>query len=207
MLEPNARIVLEGVGHRYPGADFLFEDINQTLNAGFSYALVGPSGSGKSTLLNILAGWLRPADGTVQKVGVLRTQWVFQNPHGSARRTALDHVSYPLLQSGMSRLRANAHARRIMRDVSLDRVEERAFSQLSGGEAQRLMLARAIAARPNVLLVDEPTAQLDAATKRQVNRAISSISSRPIITVVATHDPDTRDACDSVIDLGDFHAL
>lgn len=207
MLGLGPRIALDGVGHRYSGSEYLFENVNLTLNAGLSYALVGPSGSGKSTLLNILAGWLNPTDGFVHKAGVMRTQWVFQNPHGSARRTALDHVSYPLIQSGLSRPRADAHAKKIMHDVSLDQVLDRPFSQLSGGEAQRLMLARAIAARPSVLLVDEPTAQLDAATKRQVNRAISSISARQIITVVATHDSDTRDACDLVVDLGSFNAL
>jgi ABC-type lipoprotein export system ATPase subunit len=75
------------------------------------------------------------------------------------------------------------------------------FKTLSGGEAQRLMLARSVASSPDLLLVDEPTAQLDARTADGVNEAIAGMADQGSIVVVATHDPRTRDACTNVIPL------
>lgn len=80
----------------------------------------------------------------------------------------------------------------------------RRFCDLSGGEAQRLMLARGIAAAPQLLLVDEPTAQLDRHTAREMNDHLHALSRSGVIVVIATHDPDTRDACTDVIDLRDY---
>jgi ABC-type lipoprotein export system ATPase subunit len=85
--------------------------------------------------------------------------------------------------------------------VGLDHVAESTFRELSGGEAQRLMLARGMATRPDLLLVDEPTAQLDASSSAGVNHALARLSQKATIVVVATHDPGTRDACTDVIDL------
>ena len=87
--------------------------------------------------------------------GIERICWVFQNPHGVAPRTALDHVVLPLLAQGLSRPAAEGQALELMQSVDLAHIASRRFNQLSGGEAQRLMLVRAIAARPHVLLVDE----------------------------------------------------
>lgn len=89
-----------------------------------------------------------------------------------------------------------------MASVELSVVADRRFSELSGGEAQRLMLVRAMAARPQVLLVDEPTAQLDPRTAASVNSALQAVSARGCVVIVATHDPATRDACHVVLDLG-----
>lgn len=86
-------------------------------------------------------------------------------------------------------------------EVGLDRVALSRFGELSGGEAQRLMLARGMAARPDLLLVDEPTAQLDNTSSETVNRALAGLAHAETIVVVATHDLDTRDACTDVIDL------
>jgi ABC-type lipoprotein export system ATPase subunit len=75
---------------------------------------------------------------------------------------------------------------------------------LSGGEAQRLMLARAVATADDLLLVDEPTAPLDMSTAATVNKVLANIAQQDTIVVVATHDPHTRDACTRVIDLADY---
>ena len=80
----------------------------------------------------------------------------------------------------------------------------RQFSELSGGEAQRLMLVRAVCSRPDMLLVDEPTAQLDTRTAHSVSHVLGNLAGQGMIVLVATHDPDTRDACGRVIDLADY---
>lgn len=91
------RVVVEGLAHRFPGTDLLFEHLDFVAEPGSTIAVCGPSGCGKSTLLSILAGWEKPYAGTVTREGVNRVGWVFQNPYGVAERTALDHVVFPLL--------------------------------------------------------------------------------------------------------------
>ena len=197
-------LTLSNIGHRFEGGDVLFRGMSLRLRAGRLYALTGPSGSGKSTLLSILAGWLDPAEGRVTRDGVTRAAWVLQTPHGVAARTALDHVTLPLLARGLRRAEAEGEARQLLQSFVLDAVGERPFGSLSGGEAQRLMLARGIAARPALLLVDEPTAQLDRTTAEGVNASLTGLASPSTIVVIATHDPSTRDRCTDRIDLEEF---
>lgn len=195
------KVVLDGLGHRFPGQPFLFRGLSATLLPDRVYALVGPSGSGKSTLLSLLAGWLHPSEGTVDRHGVARVGWVFQNPHGVARRTALDHVVLPLLTQGHPRREAEDRARTLLAGFGLEEVADREFAALSGGEAQRLVLARGIAARPELFLVDEPTAQLDARTAAQVSSTLGGLAREGTVVVVATHDAQTRAACTDTLDL------
>ncbi|MCL2483285.1 MAG: ATP-binding cassette domain-containing protein [Propionibacteriaceae bacterium] len=164
--------------------------------------MCGPSGCGKSTLLTLIAGWERPQRGKVTSAGVNSVVWVFQNPHGVPHRTALDHVAFPFLAKGDSRRVASQKGLEVMQRFGLEPVAWRPFSALSGGEAQRLMLARALAVGPDVLLVDEPTAQLDRHAAASVNDNLRLVASSGAIVVVATHDPGTRRVCDSLIDLG-----
>ncbi len=192
-------VTLCGVGHRF-NEDWLFRGISLTLSAGHVYALTGPSGSGKSTLLSILAGWVEPLEGDIRR-GSLTVRWVFQNPHGSPNRTARDHVALPFLARGETPEVADRRADTLLRRFHLSRTADRPFAMLSGGEAQRLMLARGLASCPGLLLVDEPTAQLDANTSRSVNEAIAATVDLGTIVVVATHDEGTKAACSDVIDL------
>ena len=190
--------------HRFPGTDMLFEHLDFTVETGQTVAICGPSGCGKSTLLSILAGWENPSGGSVQRDDIRHIGWVFQNPYGVAQRTALDHVVFPLLTQGLQRREAERGALDAMQLFELDYAKDRLFSDLSGGEAQRLMLARAVCAKPDLLLVDEPTAQLDTRTAQSVSRVLGNLADHGMIVIVATHDPDTRDACESVIDLADY---
>lgn len=198
------QVTCQGLAHQFPGTGWLFTGLDVTLSPGEVVAVVGPSGSGKSTLLSVLAGWLEPNLGSVTRAGVEHTGWVFQNPVGVAGRSALDHVVLPLLTRGWPRGRAVPEALGIMGRFGLDEVAGRRFRELSGGEAQRLMLARAVAASNDLLLVDEPTAQLDMATAASVNRVLANVAQDDVMVVVATHDPHTRDACTRVIDLADY---
>ena len=199
-------MTLEGIGHRFHAQPWLFRGLDLQLQAGRIYGVVGPSGSGKSTLLSILAGWLTPTSGRVIGAPGGRAGWVFQNPHGTPRRTARDHVALPLLARGWEPAAADAGAQELLAKFGLRDVGDRPFAALSGGEAQRLMLARGIAAQPALLLVDEPTAQLDQSTAATVNEAIANCAADDVIVVVATHDPRTREACTDVVDLAGYSA-
>ncbi|WP_298048001.1 ATP-binding cassette domain-containing protein [uncultured Bifidobacterium sp.] len=205
---PTRAVYLNDVGHAFDstGEDMLFRHLTLTLRPRRVYALVGPSGSGKSTLLSIIAGWTKPYAGDVSRVDCGRVTWVLQNPHGAARRTALDHVSLPFIAQGECRRDADFHARELMDAFGLEEAADKPFKDLSGGEAQRLMLARGIASGAGLMLVDEPTAQLDLSTAITVNERLNNLSMSGAIVVVATHDPRTRDACTDLIDLRDYQS-
>jgi ABC-type lipoprotein export system ATPase subunit len=192
------------LGHRFAGTDWLFRDVSFELVPGTVTALCGPSGCGKSTLLSILAGWDEPVVGSVQRNRVHSVGWVFQNPHGVANRNALDHVVFPLLARGWKRSRARGRALEVLGLFGLSEVAGRSFASLSGGEAQRLMLARAVCLAPDLLLVDEPTAQLDARTAQTVNDRLSHVADSGSMVVIATHDAATRAGCSAVVDLLEY---
>ena len=189
------RLGLAGVGHRFPGCPPLFEDLTADLGPGHVYALSGPSGSGKSTLLGIIAGWIPPTSGSIAREGITGIQWVFQSPHGVAGRTALDHVSLPLLARGLSRADADTAAHTLLQDMGIAHLASGAFRHLSGGEGQRLMIARALAANPDLLLLDEPTAALDHRTAQEVVDVVAALAQRDCIVVIATHDPRVQERC------------
>jgi len=199
-------VIVRNLAHRFPGTGDLFFGLDMDLNPGDMVAITGPSGSGKSTLLSILARWEQPTSGTVEWQDINSVGWVFQNPHGVRGRTALDHVTLPLLARGMKRKQADMVAKDILARFELADVSGRPFAALSGGEAQRLMLSRAVAKAPSLLLVDEPTAQLDPRAAATVNTVLGELAMAETIVVVATHDEDTRAACQRTVDLRHFPA-
>lgn len=199
-------MTIEGLGHRFGQGPWLFRALSTTLEPGHVYALTGPSGAGKSTLLGILAGWITPAAGSVSRPPSGSTTWVAQHPHGVAHRSVVDHVALPLLARGEQPREAELEARTLLERFRLAERADHPFSALSGGEAQRLMLARGIAAEPSLLLVDEPTAQLDRRTAATVDAVIGELAREGTVVVVATHDGQTRDACTDHLDLEDYAA-
>ena len=196
------QVEIENLGFAYPGMPSLFQNMNLTLKSGDMVAVVGPSGSGKSTLLSILAGWERPGEGVVRRRKISRVSWVFQNPLGVARRSALDHVVLPVLARGAKRVDAEVTARAYIEQLGLREVASQPFGSLSGGQAQRLMLARALAAEPDLLLVDEPTAQLDPQSISSVVEGLATLVGKHSIVVVATHDPRVASVASSRVRLG-----
>jgi ABC-type lipoprotein export system ATPase subunit len=195
-------ISAERLGHAFESQMPLFSEVTFTATPGEVIAVTGPSGSGKSTLLGILSGLVEPTSGEVRRDGVDRAVWVFQNPHGVPSRTALDHVVLPALAAGEGRVRAERAGTRWLEQFHLEHLATRAFRHLSGGEAQRLMLARAAAAAPDLLLVDEPTAQLDPTSAQSVAAVLHRLSESGAIVMVATHDDRVVSACARVIRLG-----
>jgi ABC-type multidrug transport system ATPase subunit len=196
------RLALEGISHQFPGQPFLFENVNHSFVPGVLTGLVGPSGSGKSTLMAILSGMLKPATGKIVAEDIQTIGWIPQNPIGVPRRTALDHVVFPQLLAHTERPIAQAHARELLERFHLAHVADREFRHLSGGEAQRLCFARASAANFDVLLVDEPTAQLDPITSHTVREVTRQLVAKDRIVILATHDQILREQCDELMDLG-----
>ena len=196
-------LVLNDVGHRFAGQEFLFRHLTVDVGEGEVVALVGPSGSGKSTLLSIVAGRTTPTEGSVDHgPGPLRIAWAFQNPFGVPRRSALDHVALPYLARGMNHRRARTAARESLDRFNVGQVADRPFGNLSGGEAQRVLLARLAAIGAPIALVDEPTAQLDANSARTVIDVLSQLAAGNLAVLVATHDDRVREACTREIRLG-----
>lgn len=194
-------LILDQVTHSFDQKLRLFPPISTAFGIGETTAIVGPSGSGKSTLLAILAELIVPTEGKIMRDGIFSSCWVTQNPHGVAGRTALDHVALSFISTGLTRSSANLEALAILDQFGLGKLADQPFGTLSGGQAQRLMLARGVAAAPHLLLVDEPTAQLDQQTAKEVDGCLAMLTSRKMIVVVATHSPTTRDACSRVLDL------
>ena len=199
------RLTLSGLGHRFGEGPWLFRTLSAEATAGDVVAIVGPSGSGKSTLLGVISGQVSPREGNLT-VPAGPVRWVFQNPHGVAQRSAVDHVRLPLLAVGLTDAEADARALELLDGLGLASLARAPFAQLSGGEAQRLMLARALAASPALLLVDEPTAQLDQPTARTVAESLRALAQRGTVVLIATHDPLVIDNCTRVVDLTEYAA-
>ena len=202
-------VELDNVGHKFPASPWLFRHLSARCEDGALTAIIGPSGSGKSTLLSLIAGWETPTEGTITVPRPASPQspriaWVFQNPFGVRARSAIDHVALPLLARGMSRAQADVEAHRLLDAFNLAHLATRPFRDLSGGEAQRVLLARGLACTPTLLLVDEPTAQLDQSTARDIASTLGSLREDGVSVVIATHDPSIRAQCDAIIDLANF---
>ena len=188
------------VGHKYGENPYLFRHVSWQVHRGETVALVGPSGSGKSTLLAILGGLLRPQEGKV--TGGSNAAWIFQSPSGIARRTAIDQVSLTLHVNGYDKSESRVQAQTLLEQVGLGHRLDAQYRHLSGGEAQRMVIARALAMERNVVLADEPTAALDRATASEIIDVLHAVRHPTSCLVIATHDHNVMEACDRVLDLG-----
>jgi ABC-type lipoprotein export system ATPase subunit len=168
-----------------------------TVGAGARIALVGASGSGKSTLLQMLGGIETPTAGEIAwpALGARETlrprhvALVFQNQSLLAPLTAAENVELPLVLQGASHAQARAAAAETLDRFGLGELRDKLPEELSGGQAQRVAFARALAARPELILADEPTGQLDTATAdRFLATAFALLDAAGIALVVATHD-------------------
>jgi ABC-type sulfate/molybdate transport systems ATPase subunit len=161
-------------------------DVSTELRAGEIVALLGPNGAGKSTLLDALAGALPTASGVVDLRG--RIAVALQSPD-LARRTALSNVVLALAWWGVPRSERPARAREALRAIGAEHLATRPATTLSGGERRRVHLARAIAVRPDVLLLDEPFAGLDAEVRASLlEDALSALRSETRATLIVVHD-------------------
>ncbi len=194
----------EGIGKSF-GPTVALRQASVKVTAGEIVAVMGPSGSGKSTLLHCLAGIYTPDTGTVwfdgrplDRLGdaarsrLRRTAFgfVFQFGQLIPELTAGDNVALPLLLSGVRRGQAYARASAWFGRLELDGLEQRRTGELSGGQAQRVAVARALVGRPRVLFADEPTGSLDSlAGEKVMDLMVAAARAEHTAVVLVTHDP------------------
>ena len=200
---------LSEVTHRYGDQPAVLRGLNLDVGSGEAVAIVGPSGSGKTTLLSILGGLMRPSAGEVLVDGAALDAstepfgWVFQGINLLGSRSALDNVALGLYGCGYERPSGQRQAAAWLARVGLTGNEYITATHLSGGEAQRVGVARALAAAPRYVIADEPTGQLDEKNSELV--AALLLGERPTETsiVIATHDLRLADMCDRRLVLHD----
>ena len=180
------------------------------LQAGEIVALVGQSGSGKSTLLHIAGLLERPDAGDMVvdgKEAALRRRFlgfVYQYHHLLPEFSALENVMLPQMLNGLSRSQARLRAAELLNMVQLKERADHRPGRLSGGEQQRVAIARAVANAPRVLLADEPTGNLDAATADVVFRQLLTlVRETGLAALIATHNPELAARMDRTVHLRD----
>ena len=200
-------IVFEHVSKRFDSLVVL-EDFDLRIGKGEIVGIVGPSGVGKTTILKLMTGIVSPDEGRVTTTeGTLA--YVFQEPRLLPWRTALDNVAVALRAKGMGKTEARAQASRWLERVGLKGFEHYHPEELSGGMAQRVSIARAFAAEPRILLLDEPFSNMDAALKGSVMAILQDIIKEGGITVVlVTHDlTEALQLADRIVELTPDHRL
>ncbi|MBI5949280.1 MAG: ATP-binding cassette domain-containing protein [Chloroflexi bacterium] len=209
---------LREIWHRYGShSPPVLRGVSMRVEPGESIALMGPSGSGKTTLLTVLGLLVEPTGGEVRLDGRVLPKkgaelarlraaefgWVFQSVNVLPRRSALDNAALGLLARGTASADAKRAAEGALEAVGIGSLARQPVHTLSGGELQRVCIARVLAARPRFILADEPTGQLDGANTEGVIAAL--VNNRPLGTsvVIATHDPLVAGHCDRVLRLVD----
>jgi putative ABC transport system ATP-binding protein len=201
----------EDVVEALRGVDIVIED-------GEFITIMGQSGSGKSTLLSVLGGMNHPTSGEVEMAGVklyqlpgenladFRAQnlgFVFQSFHLIPYLTAIENVMLPLAIVKMKNVEKRAAAKGALERVGLGAKLERLPNQLSGGEQERVAIARAIVNNPHILLADEPTGNLDSKTSDEVMALFRELNSAGQTVVMVTHNPANGVYADRTIHLKD----
>jgi tungstate transport system ATP-binding protein len=170
----------------------ILDRISLKLEAGPPTVLIGPNGAGKTTLLRAAMGLIPATSGLITWGGrevsaPTRRAIMFQRP-AMLRRSAAGNLRYALAVAKVPRAQQETRVRELMAEVGLAGLERRPARRLSGGEQQRLALARAFARDPAVLFLDEPTASLDPAATKAIEDIVRTITARGVKVVMSTHD-------------------
>lgn len=208
---------IEGMGFTYRrGGEELFDGLSHQFEPGMVTALTGPSGRGKSTLLYIIGLMLTPTRGTVtldglcisnlsdaRRAGVRATRmgFVFQDASLDPTRTVLDSVIEPALYAGWRKPAAQQRARVLLEQLGVAARAEHRPGEISGGQAQRVAVARALVNDPAVVLADEPTGNLDRDNATTVLDALREATTGDRTVIIATHDPFVLQRSDAVVAL------
>ncbi len=214
-------VEMKHVTKRYPGKRTVhaLRDVSFRVEKGEMVAVMGPSGSGKSTLLNIVGGLDTPSEGSVIVDGVDTTAlddtsltrvrrekigFVFQFFNLLPTLTAWQNVALPLHLAGVSRKEARARAMSWVETVGLKDRSDHLPEELSGGEQQRIAMARALILNPPLILADEPTGNLDSRTGQEVLSLLKQLQGQLASTVLmVTHDSKAAGYCDRILSMRD----
>jgi len=216
---------LDAVTRTYRTGDVRVEAVKEVsleIAPGEFVAVVGPSGCGKSTLLGLLGGLDRPTSGHVYAAGAAldqlpepaladyrlqRVGTIFQTFNLLPTLSALDNVAMPMALAGLSGAARRGRARRLLELAGLGERARLRPGRLSGGEQQRVAVARALAVRPGVVLADEPTGNLDSASGELVLALLQDLHQRGATVVLVTHDPDVAAGADRVVRMRDGRVI
>ncbi|UFS71120.1 ABC transporter ATP-binding protein [Geomonas sp. RF6] len=202
------------------GADTVqaLNGINVAIESGEFVTIMGQSGSGKSTLLSVLGGMNHPSSGKVEIAGVklydlpgekladfraTKLGFVFQSFHLIPYLTALENVMLPLVIAEMKPAEKKAAAKAALERVGLGKKTDRLPSQLSGGEQERVAIARSVVNSPHILFADEPTGNLDSKTSDEMMALFRELNDSGQTVVMVTHNPDNCRYSDRTIYLKD----
>lgn len=211
-------------GIQAEGLEFRYSKSAPPIVAHFSHhflhervtSIVGASGRGKSTLLYILAGVLTPQAGTVSAHGITYSEladrersmfrarhfgFVFQDALLDSARTVLDNVCESGVFAGMNRTDSSDRARSLLNRFGLSTLANHLPAQISGGQAQRAALCRALLTKPTVILADEPTGNLDQETAERVFTSLSEVAEQGATVIIATHSIEIATQSDVRLDL------
>jgi putative ABC transport system ATP-binding protein len=197
----------------------VLDDISVDIRAGELTYLVGESGSGKTTLISIIAGILNPTAGHVsifgQDIGQLADDdlvrfrlatigFIFQQYNLLPTLTAAENASVPLCAAGVPRREAMDRARQTLNDIGIGALADRFPRQLSGGQQQRVAIARALVHDPRLIVCDEPTAALDAASGKRVMEVLRTVALKPgRAVIIVTHDNRIFPLADRILSMED----
>ena len=210
-------------GEGTPAVVRAVDDVTLTISRGEFSALVGPSGSGKSTLLNLLSGLDTPTTGSIKLVGkdlggMSETElsdfrrdhigFVFQSYNLIPVLTVAENIEYITLLQRVDEKKRRERVEELLEEVGLSGLGRKFPNQLSGGQQQRVAVARAIASKPDIVLADEPTANLDSKTGELLLDMMHGLNEKHNVTFVfSTHDQMIMDRAKRLIKLRDGHLV
>jgi len=196
--------------------------VSETISTGEYVAIIGPSGSGKSTLLNILGCLDKPSRGRyffddraiegldpdeLARLRLNEIGFIFQSFHLIPRLDAIANIELPMTLAGIARAERRERAQEALEAVGLgDRARHRP-AELSGGEKQKVAIARAVSMEPRLLLADEPTGNLDTRSGEQILVLLETLNQKGITLAVVTHDPEVAGRADRILEMRDGEVI
>lgn len=187
----------------YSKDEILFENFDLKITKNEFLTILGKTGVGKSTILRVLSGLLKLQSGTLKVLGDVSL--CFQDSRLFPNMTVFENIAYPLKIKKYGKDEIERKVRSLIKDFQLENIKDRRPSNLSGGETKRVALARCIATKPKILLLDEPTSNLDFKVKTEVRELIKNIHKKyKCTTIMVTHDIfDSLYLSDNILILGD----
>lgn len=192
--------------------------VSITIKSGEFVGLMGASGCGKSTLLNLISGMHSVSKGRIfiqdsditkmssddlAKLRCYRVGYVFQFYNLFAHLTACENVMFPMIYLGQNEEDARKRAIELLKNVGLEDRADHAPSELSGGEQQRVAIARSLANKPNIILLDEPTGDLDSKTGLEILELLKQVNESGVTLLVATHSDEVAKYCSRILRMKD----